>query len=298
MTPDWNALARLVPKQANVIFVGTGGWIHAVLGDFVKLHSLDPRALHDLPEDAAVIGMSQSRTTPETALLMETLAARYDDCSWLPLASEVSPLFSAPHSHAFLLPLAIARGLDGARETWARFSSLRNDVPPIPEEATFLTHPMCDAWLRQLCRQGLRSTHEIRFALAIDTGDAIVDAMLAMDAAGRFVAAHRDFVRDRPTPAYKARIRPEDIVLGEPLDASTAPDDAVVYCHRPPRGLEGSDWNHHSYDHAQRLGLPVTIVDPLGAPEPVPGFPMRAVERNTRILKAIARATRETLRVP
>lgn len=293
--PDWDALARLLPKKQDVIFAGTGGWIHAVPGDFTKLHSLDPRALASLPDDAAVIGMSQSRTTLETSLLMETLAERYDDCSWLPLPADVSPLFSAPSSNAFLLPLAISRGLDGARETWARFLALRGGVPAIPDEATYITHPACEPWLRQLCRQGLSATTEVRFALAIDTGDPVVDAMLAMDAAGRAVAGHRDFVRHRPEPLYKSRVRPDAVVLGEPLDVSDVPEDAVVYCHRPPRGIEGSDWNHHSYDHALRLGQAVTIIDPLGIPDPVPGFSMRTLERNTRVLKAIARATRDTL---
>lgn len=291
----WNELARLLPRKKDVIFTGTGGWIHAVPDGFPKLHSLDPRALRELPGEASVIGMSQSRTTRETALLMETLAERYDDCSWLPLPAEVSPLFSGPHSNAFLLPLAIARGIDGARDAYARFLALRDDVPRIPAEATYVIHPSCQPWLRQLCRQGLRSTVEVSFALPIDTGDAAVDAMLAMDAAGRFVAAHRDFVRDRPMPAYKSRIRTDDIILGEPLDLPDVSDDAVVYCHRPPRGLEGSDWNHHSYDHAVRTRRAVEIIDPLGMPDPVPGFSMRALERNTRMLKAIARATHETL---
>ncbi|MEH2124123.1 hypothetical protein [Nostoc sp.] len=143
---------RFISGRTRFLFYGTGGWIHAVnvareLGfssnqkQVIGLHSLNPSELavlfkHQLDlKQTTCIGISLTRTTLETCLLMETLQEYFtlaglnpeEHFIWLTSMNEankssaiehhfsltissdtnVGALFSAPSTLAMLLPMAL-----------------------------------------------------------------------------------------------------------------------------------------------------------------------------------------------
>jgi hypothetical protein len=203
-------------RRRRYLFCGTGGWIHAVRaaveaaagaadGKIFTLHSLDPRALPSLLSslgdlrDVACCGISASRETLETRLLLDTLRARLTAAglraehhlAWLsspvpggqaedglpvldltlPGWPDVGALFGAPHTLAFLLPLALALGIEKTVEIWETYLARREEADQTGAAHGLAldaqaTDELCfslpagaghglETWVLQLARQGL-----------------------------------------------------------------------------------------------------------------------------------------------
>jgi len=199
--------------KSRYVMVGTGGWVHAAGTAAAShaepavvvetIHSLDPRALAPLvdavghAQSTTFVGISESRTTLETELLMDTFAefARsmganpVDHLLWLsptqgPDVRSVDPaitpavrpgaLFGAPLTLAFLLPLRLVAGHAQTKRYYESFLAAREvalnamveraleiDITSIGGLYFFvdpaLVNDSLRRWLLQLGRQALSS---------------------------------------------------------------------------------------------------------------------------------------------
>lgn len=373
--PPWDAVATALERALHspaiasadaFVICGTGGWIHAAraaAGDALgrgifAVDSLDPAALAEALTAAgdrgriACIGISTSMQTLETRLLVDTVAEALggdERVLWLssaeiagavPLTIDGKPninaLFGSPLTLAYLLPLAIARGVGHAEREYRAFLARRGEwIDRLWRQAATIGNAIyfrsgqagVDEWLLQLGRQALSAKSEsFRPTAESGGGDApsrfdTVDLagtgpMEAMHAAQFFVAAlacrHRiNFAAHDEVHRYKQRVdellrSPESLdyeaVASATIDESFVPGDdveVVIYRHLGralPRGFhEGSAWNHHSYQAAVASVKRYVIVEPACEHASIPGVADEAAARNVRALRAIARATRETL---